>query len=421
MTEVKSLDNLVIERIETLDTSNSRSVPLRILFVGPSIKTRSSFTHVLKSLFNYFSKIPSYSTKYNLTFFSTFESLNTSESSSLIPKEITVKKGNIDDLTDTIKLIIPHVIFFVDNIEVTDAVLSYLEQKEIKQTFHVWQYFKPKAGILAKKLVEWLIKKTDRIFVPSDYYLSSLDSIKKKIDIFQIPISDDYNIISREVAEKNIEIPQSSFRWLCPDRFNQVSQVDTILSAFAKYVIKDEHKNDQLILLGNIQELDCYPVLDIFANELAILNKDINDYAANIVIINGNLASKLTDKELNNLYNSCDYVVSARNFCSHSFSYQNLAKLGLPMLLPEHSWFANTFAKEYSDGITLQPIYHAQYNTLETFGVRYLLNPNSLNEKMTELRAKCTNKRIKWSYNQDNFNQVLEKRLKILNLETTTY
>lgn len=408
MSEVKDLHNLVIERIETLDTNQ-----LSILLIGPPVSTRSSFTHILKHLIAYFSK-----KSYKTTYFKTFENSNEVDAV-LIPKTIITASGNMDKLIELIQTLAPNLIFFVDYPEITDGVLQQLQKKDIQQKFHVWQYFKPRTNVVSSQMIEWLSKKVDRIFVPSDFYDRALKNLSKKVDTLQFAISHSFFKMDRESVEKMIEIQKSPFRWLCPDSFNETSQIDTVISAFAKYVSSDEHKSDQLVLLGNIAEFDCYPVFDIYANELSNLGKDVKEYATNLIVLNGEAVVKLTDEHLNKLYNSCDYVISTKNFCSHSFSYLNLAKLGLPMLLPDHTWFSS-FANDYS-GVTLQPIHHAQYNKLSSFGIKYFVSPVALSEKMTKLRAEHQiNNTYNWNEKHENFFTLLDKRLQILKLETST-
>lgn len=409
MSEVKDLHNLVIERIETLDTNEH----LSIMLIGPPVSSRSSFTHVLKNLLAYFS-----TKSYNTTYFRTFENNNEIDKN-IVPKGIEIKSGNIEKLTELIETLTPNLLFFVDYPEITDGVLQNLQKKNVAQNFYVWQYFKPRANVLSKHMIDWLSKKVDRVFMPSEFYEPNLKSqLSKKLDVLHIPVSSSYFKMERESVERIIEIPKSKFRWLCPDRFNEISQIDTVISAFAKYVIQDDHKDEQLLLLGNISEFDCYPVFDIYANELLHLGKDINDYAKNLIILNEDSISKLTDENLNMLYNLCDYVVSARNFCSHSYSFLNLASLGMPMLLPNHTWFS-TFVEDYS-GITLQPIHHAQYNTISSFGIKYFISPTTLSEKMTEIRKVIDQEKPKpWQPKKNNFKNLLDKYLQILTLETS--
>jgi hypothetical protein len=416
MSEVKDLHNLVIEQIETLDAP--KDTPLTVVLVGPPVSTRSSFTHVLRKLLAYFS-LSSSRKSYKTTYFRTYEGNNEVEQS-LIPKEIETKSGNIEKLLEHIQAVSPNLLFFVDYPEITDGILNQLGKKGMSTKFHVWQYFKPRTNVLSNQVVEWLSKKVDRIFVPSEFYEQTLKlHLAKKLDILHIPVSASYFKMDRETVERMIELPKLKFRWLCPDSFQETSQIDTVISAFAKYVVQDAYKDDQLLLLGNMADFDCYPVLDIYANELLNLGKDIKDYTSNLILLNNESVARLTDDHLNKLYNSCDYVVSTRNFCSHSFSFLNLARLGLPMLLPNHTWFVS-LATDYS-GVTLQPIYHAQYNTMSSFGIKYFVSPSALAEKMKELRNKKNEDGVQhsWQQTQENFTNLLDKRLQILKLETS--
>ena len=419
MSEVKDLHNLVIERLETLNTPNTKK--LSIILIGPPVSTRSSFTHVLKNMLTYFSK-----QNHKVFYFRTFEHNNNLDTK-LIPANIELKSGNMEKLLELIQLTKPDLLFFSDYPEITDGILTQIQKKEIPQPFHVWQYFKPQSNVLSNQMIDWLSKKTDRIFVPFDLNEQKLKEVLgKKMDILYIPVSTNYFTMERDSVERIIDVSNVSrgkFRWLCPDRFNETSQIDTVVSAFAKYVTQDDHKEDQLLLLGNMGDFDSFPVFDIYTNEILNLGKDINDYVSNLIILNPDSAANITEEQLNILYNSCDYVVSSRNFCCHSFSLLNLASLGLPMLLPNHTWFSN-LANDYS-GVTLQPIHHAQYNTISSFGIKYFVNPVSLSEKMSELRqSQQANKnspttKLQIHQKYENFTNLLDKRIQILQLEAS--
>ena len=141
MSEVKDLHNLVIERIETLNTPNTKK--LSIILIGPPVSTRSSFTHVLKNMLTYFSK-----QNHKVFYFRTFEHNNNLDTK-LIPANIELKSGNMEKLLELIQLTKPDLLFFSDYPEITDGILTQIQKKEIPQPFHVWQYFKPQSNVLS--------------------------------------------------------------------------------------------------------------------------------------------------------------------------------------------------------------------------------------------------------------------------------
>lgn len=257
------------------------------------------------------------------------------------------KTGFGDDIIqDYVKQFKPHIVVVYNDLVVLYRLIKKLtELPEEHKTFKIVPYVDIVYKNEKNALIKFLQDSCDGAIMFTEYWKSVIETqgFTKPMHIVEHGFDKmNYYPITKEVARNYFNMPQEDFIMLNLNRNQPRKRWDTCMQAFIKFV--STHQKDPVRLLIGTDIQGSWDLIDIFVSECRKYGMDPEEAKTHLIIMNN--PQKLTDKDVNVLYNTADIGL---NTCDgEGFGLCNFehAAIGVPQIVSNVGGFKDYFTKK---------------------------------------------------------------------------
>ncbi len=249
-----------------------------------------------------------------------------------------------DDLiADYVKEFKPHiVIVYNDLIVLYRLVKKLIEMPEEDKTFKIVNYIDIVYKNEKNSLIKFLQDTCNGGIMFTQYWKEVIQSqgFSKPLHVVEHGFDKlNYYPIPKEVARNYFSLDQEDFIILNLNRNQPRKRWDTCMQSFIKFI--STHQNDPIKLLVGTAVQGSWDLIDVFISECRKYGLDPEETKRHLIIMNN--PQKLTDKDVNILYNCADIGI---NTCDgEGFGLVNFehGAIGVPQIIPNVGGFKDFF------------------------------------------------------------------------------
>lgn len=257
------------------------------------------------------------------------------------------KTGFGDDIIqDYVKQFKPHMVIVYNDLVVLYRLIKKLtELPEEHKTFKIVPYIDIVYNNEKNALIKFLQDTCDGAIMFTEYWKSVIETqgFVKPMHIVEHGFDKmNYYPIPKDIARNYFSMNQDDFIMLNLNRNQPRKRWDTCMQAFIKFI--STHQKDPIKLLIGTDIQGSWDLIDIFISECRLYKMDPDEAKSHLIIMNG--PQKLTDKDINVLYNSADVGL---NTCDgEGFGLCNFehAAIGIPQIVSNVGGFKDYFTNK---------------------------------------------------------------------------
>ena len=251
----------------------------------------------------------------------------------------------IQALPDVIRRKRPNVVMIYNDLSVVTRFLEEIRKSGIQRNFQIWVYCDQVYTMQPQLLLDVLNRDADRIFAFTPYWKQILkeQGVTRPIDVllhgFQ---SNTYFPMPRELARKQLQLPNDVFLFLNLNRNQPRKRYDILIMAFVELLVKYPTKPLYLLAVCDKGEKGGWWLFELFQRELRLKEVSLELYGNRLIVTTQNLAFK--DEEINLFYNAADVGVSTADGEGFGLCQFEHMGVGVPQVVPDIGGF-----KEFCD------------------------------------------------------------------------
>jgi glycosyltransferase involved in cell wall biosynthesis len=251
----------------------------------------------------------------------------------------------IQALPDVIRRKRPNVVMIYNDLSVVTRFLEEIRKSGIPRNFQIWVYCDQVYTMQPQLLLDVLNRDADRIFAFTPYWKQVLkeQGVTRPIDVllhgFQ---SNTYFPMPRELARKQLQLPNDVFLFLNLNRNQPRKRYDILIMAFVELLVKYPTKPLYLLAVCDKGEKGGWWLFELFQRELRLKEVSLELYGNRLIVTTQNLAFK--DEEINLFYNAADVGISTADGEGFGLCQFEHMGVGVPQVVPDIGGF-----KEFCD------------------------------------------------------------------------
>ena len=259
------------------------------------------------------------------------------------------KTGFGDDLIqDYIKTFKPHMVIVYNDLVVLYRLIKKMQEMPDKdKTFKIVPYVDIVYKNEKNALIKFLEDSCDGAIMFTEYWKTVIreQGFTKPIHIVEHGFNKmGYFPIPKEVARDYFNLDQNDFIILNLNRNQPRKRWDTCLQAYIKFI--STHQDDPIKLLIGTNIQGSWDLIDIFVSECRKYNMDPEVAKKHLIIMNS--PQKLTDKDINILYNCADVGLNTAEGEGFGLCNFEHAAIGIPQVIPNVGGFKDFFTLDNS-------------------------------------------------------------------------
>jgi glycosyltransferase involved in cell wall biosynthesis len=291
--------------------------------------------------------------------FQNFHSDNIHEQERKLPDNITIydayaneepkKTGFGDELiVDYIKSVNPHIVIVYNDLVVLYRLIRKMQEiPEAERTFKIVPYIDLVYKSEKNALIKFLQDSCDGGIMFTEYWKEIIkgQGFTKPLHVVEHGF-DKMNFfpIDKEVARNYFNLDQKDFIILNLNRQNPRKRWDTCFQAFVKFI--STHPNDPIKLLVGTAIQGSWDLIDLFVSECRKYGLDPEVAKKHLIIMNN--PQKLSDKDVNILYNCADVGINSSDGEGFGLCSYEHAAMGVPQILANVGGIKDCFTLENS-------------------------------------------------------------------------
>jgi glycosyltransferase involved in cell wall biosynthesis len=291
--------------------------------------------------------------------FQNFNSDPTHEQERKLPDNITIydayaneepkKTGFGDELiVDYIKSVNPHIVIVYNDLVVLYRLIRKMQEiPEAERTFKIVPYIDLVYKSEKNALIKFLQDSCDGGIMFTEYWKEIIkgQGFTKPLHVVEHGF-DKMNFfpIDKEVARNYFNLDQKDFIILNLNRQNPRKRWDTCFQAFVKFI--STHPNDPIKLLVGTAIQGSWDLIDLFVSECRKYGLDPEVAKKHLIIMNN--PQKLSDKDVNILYNCADVGINSSDGEGFGLCSYEHAAMGVPQILANVGGIKDCFTLENS-------------------------------------------------------------------------
>ena len=336
--------------------------------------------------------------------------------------EKPVQQGfGIQALPDIIRRKRPQVVMIYNDLSIVTRFLEEIRKSGISRNFQIWVYCDQVYTMQPQALLDVLNRDADRIFTFTSYWKQLLkdQGITRPIDVllhgFQ---SNHYFPIPKELARKQLQLPNEVFLFLNLNRNQPRKRYDILIMAFVELLVKYPTKPLYLLAVCDKGDKGGWSLFEIFQRELRMREVSIDMFGNRLIITTQNLCFK--DDEINLFYNAADVGITTTDGEGFGLCQFEQMGVGVPQIVPDIGGFKEFCTTENSSLIKPSVRYYLPNGFSPVGGEAHACQPHDVCLAMEEYVSN-SEKRIEHGkkaratvlpYTWKNSCEILLKRLK---------
>ncbi len=249
-----------------------------------------------------------------------------------------------DDLIqDYVKEFKPHmVVIYNDLIVLYRLIKKLIELPEEYKTFKIIPYIDIVYKNEKNALIKFLEDNTHGGIMFTNYWkdVIKFQGYTKPLHVVEHGFDKmNYFPIPKDVARNYFSLDQNDFIILNLNRNQPRKRWDTCMQAFIKFI--STHQNDPIKLLVGTAMQGSWDLIDVFISECRKYGMDPEETKKHLIIMNN--PQKITDKDVNILYNCADIGFNSADGEGFGLCNFEHAAIGIPQIIPNVGGFKDFF------------------------------------------------------------------------------
>jgi glycosyltransferase involved in cell wall biosynthesis len=254
------------------------------------------------------------------------------------------KSGFGDELIqEYVKEFKPHIVIVYNDLVVLYRLIKKLvELPPEERTFKILPYVDLVYKNEKNALIKFLEDTTDGAIMFSQYWKEVIQSqgYTKPLNVVEHGFDKmNYYPIPKEIARNYLNLDQNDFIILNLNRNQPRKRWDTCMMAFVKFI--STHQNEPIKLLIGTGIEGSWDLIDIYCSECRKYGLDPEETKKHLIIMNN--PQKLTDKDINVLYNCADVGLNTCDGEGWGLCNFEHGAIGVPQIIPNVGGFKDYF------------------------------------------------------------------------------
>lgn len=282
-----------------------------------------------------------------------------------LPKNVNIYDAHLNEepknkgfgenlLVDYLKSVLPDVVIIYNDVLVVSSLLQKIHNEipEVDRTFKLIPYIDLVYKNERQSFLNYINANIDGAIAFTDYWKDVLleQGFTKPLWVLEHAFNKQNNYpIPKSIARKYFELDEKSFIILNLNRNQPRKRWDICIIAFMKFISKHRNENIKLLVMTSIT--GAWNLSELIAFEGKKYGMDLNEAKKFFIFIQN--PQKLTDSEINIMYNVADIGI---NTCAgEGFGLCNFdqAGVGVPQVVPYIGGFRDFFNE--TNSITIKP------------------------------------------------------------------
>jgi len=249
-------------------------------------------------------------------------------------------------LPDIIRKKQPNVVMIYNDMSVVAKFLEEIRKSGIPRTFKIWIYCDQVYTIQLQGYLDILNRDADLIFTFTNFWKKCLkeQGITRPLDIILHGFDcNQFFPIPKEMARKQVGIPNDVFMFLNLNRNQPRKRYDLLIMAFVELVVKYPTKPLFLMCICDKGEKGGWWLFEIFQRELKLRNVAIEMFGNRLMISTQDMS--FSDQDINMFYNMADVGISTSEGEGFGLCQFEQMGVGVPQVVPDiggYKEFCNT-------------------------------------------------------------------------------
>lgn len=314
----------------------------------------------------------------------------------------------------------PHVVMIYNDFAVISTFLEAINKSGIERNFKIWIYADQVYTLQHKPYLDAINRDSDRVFAFSEFWR---DTLKKMGIIRPIEVinhgfaASDFPVVPKEIARKQIGIPENVFLYMSLNRNQPRKRLDLLIMAFVELITKYPQKPICMMMVCDKGEKGGWNLFEIFARELKLRNAPLEMFGSRLMITSKDM--NFRDDEINMLYNAADVGVSCAEGEGWGLCSFEMMGVGKPQVLSDIGGHKDFCDKDNSQLIKPHGRYYLPACYSGIGGEAHVVDPHDvclgmeaylLDSELLEKHGKASREKV-CSYTWEKVTGALRKRL----------
>ena len=230
----------------------------------------------------------------------------------------------------------PNVVLIYNDMSVVAKFLEEIRKSGIPRTFKIWVYCDQVYTTQLQGYLDILNRDADCVFAFTNYWKKCLkdQGITRPLDIILHGFdSNQFFPMPKELARKQVGIPNDIFLFLNLNRNQPRKRYDLLIMAFVELVVKYPTKPLFLMCICDKGEKGGWWLFEIFQRELKLRNVPTEMFGNRLMISTQDMS--FSDQDINMFYNMADVGVSTSEGEGFGLCQFEQMGVGVPQVVPD--------------------------------------------------------------------------------------
>ena len=234
----------------------------------------------------------------------------------------------------------PNVVMIYNDLSVVTRFLEEIRKSGIPRTFKVWVYCDQVYNTQLQPFLDVLNRDADLVFAFSNGWKKCLkeQGINRPIDVITHGFDKEkFFPIPRELARKQMGLPNDRFIILNLNRNQPRKRYDILIMAFVELIVKNPTKPIFLFCVCDKGEKGGWDLFGIFKRELQLRKIPVEQFADRLMI--SSVDMKFRDEDINMFYNVANIGINTADGEGWGLCNFEQMGVGVPQVVPDIGGF----------------------------------------------------------------------------------
>lgn len=250
-----------------------------------------------------------------------------------LPKQQGFGYGQISDF---IRRKLPDVVMIYNDLSVVSRFLEELRKSGVPRTFKIWIYCDQVYDTQMQPYLDILNRDADLIFAFSNYWKKCLKNqgITRPIDVITHGFDKEkFFPIPRELARKQMGLPEDRFIILNLNRNQPRKRYDILIMAFVEILVKYPTKPIYLFCVCDKGEKGGWNLFELFKHELMLRKVPVEQFGDRLMISSADMTFR--DEDINMFYNVANVGINTADGEGWGLCNFEQMGVGVPQIIPD--------------------------------------------------------------------------------------
>jgi len=234
----------------------------------------------------------------------------------------------------------PNVVMIYNDLSVVARFLEEIRKSGIQRDFKIWVYCDQVYNTQLQMYLDILNRDADMIFTFTNGWKKCLkeQGITRPLDVITHGFdSKKFFQVPRELARKQLGLPNDRFIILNLNRNQPRKRYDILIMAFVELLVKYPTKPIYLLCVCDKGEKGGWPLFDLYQRELKLRKVPVEQYADRLMVSSVDMVFR--DEDINMFYNAANIGVNTADGEGWGLCNFEQMGVGVPQVVPDIGGF----------------------------------------------------------------------------------